>query len=331
MSRRPARSSGSSVRDQRMRIAPSTKALSEAFPSSASARSSSRFGAARETTVLTLEEERRMRDSWLGLVDSVLRPARPHLERCLPERERHLETRRLFGEARARAIASCERRIEAARAAVFAANDGVVGARMTDLEREWRSLSRPDTDAGLMDLWARIAPSSWIDRKRWRDSSAADRLDAAIALAADVDGVEAAESAIRAFGAALVPWGTRIGSSIRWQPFERDADCTTDLLAEPLRAALEAISPSDATPVVLARAQDLEHDVHGAARARLPDRPLLARGLARAAFVDSVWRAAVLDGPTDPIAPLRALWATGYAISAIDSSGVTLEIPRLPA
>jgi SAM-dependent methyltransferase len=45
-------------------------------------------------------------------------------------------------DTRAQALADCERRIEDARAAVLAANDGVVTARMTTLEREWRTLAQ---------------------------------------------------------------------------------------------------------------------------------------------------------------------------------------------
>jgi len=41
-----------------------------------------------------------------------------------------------------RLVKDCERRIHHARAAVFAADDGVVPTHMTDLEREWRTLSR---------------------------------------------------------------------------------------------------------------------------------------------------------------------------------------------
>jgi hypothetical protein len=270
-----------------------------------------------------------MRDSWLGLVNSVLRPARPHLERCLQERGQHLAARRLFVDARLHAIANCERRIETARAAVLAANDGIVASHMTNLEREWRRLSRRDPDAGLMDLWARIAPASWMDRKRWRDSDGAAQLDAAIALAADVDGVEAAESATRALRVALAAWGYPIGPRIRWRSFERDSDRTSELLAEPLRAAGEALDALDTRPVVLERAQLLERDVQEAVLGRFPDRPLLARSIARAAFVDFVWRAAAIGDRPNPTSSLRALWETGYAISDIGISSVTLEIPRL--
>ncbi len=41
---------------------------------------------------------------------------------------------------RAALLADCERRINEARAAIFAADDGVVSKRMTELEREWRDL-----------------------------------------------------------------------------------------------------------------------------------------------------------------------------------------------
>src|SRR4051794_21316085 len=112
-----------------------------------------------------------MSASWLDLPAFLLRPERPDLSRCLSAREEHLESRGLAAEARRSAITACERRIESARADVFAADNGVVGARMTELEREWRRLSKVDPEAGLMELWARIAPPSWIDRKRWRDSA----------------------------------------------------------------------------------------------------------------------------------------------------------------
>ncbi len=270
-----------------------------------------------------------MRDSWLKLVGSVLRPARPHLERCLREHERHLVARRLFAEERRRAIADCEARIESARAVVLAENDGIVTSRMTDLEREWRTISRSDPDGGLMDLWAQIAPFSWIDRKRWRDSDPDARLDAAIALAADVEGVETAESAIDALRVALAAWGTPIGSRIRWRSFEHDSECTAELLAEPLRAAREVLSASGVRSVALERAQHLARDVQEAALLRFPERPLLARGLAHAAFVDCAWCSAPLAARPNPVKALREIWSAGYVLSAIDRSGVTVELPRL--
>jgi hypothetical protein len=227
-----------------------------------------------------------MRSSWQKVVDAVLRPARPHLARCLAERERQLAARRAAAEERERAIADCERRIESCRAAVFAANDGIVPALMTDLEREWRRLSRPDIDGEPMDLWARIAPSSWMDRKRWQDTEAARKLDAAIALAADVDGVEAAEAAVGSLRTALAAWGTPVGPRVRWRLLEQDLEHAGALYAEPLRAAREEASRRGAEAGVLERAERLRDEVHAAALARFPERPLLARDVAHAAFVD---------------------------------------------
>jgi hypothetical protein len=274
-----------------------------------------------------------MRDSWLELVEAVLRPARPNLARCLRERERHLEARRAAAEQRTRALAECRARIEAARAVVFAANDGVISRRMTDLEREWRRLARQDPDAGLMDLWARIAPASWLDHKLWRGSELAMQVDAAVALAADVDGVEEAASAVRALRGTLAPWGIPLGTGIHWRARASavDVDCTTPLLSEALRAALAALFTSEVQGAVLERAQRLEQRVHEAARARFPERPLLVRSLAHAAFVDFVSHAASHPDRPSPVAPLRRLWKAGYALAAIDPSGVTLELPPLPA
>jgi hypothetical protein len=270
-----------------------------------------------------------MRDPWQVLADSVLQPARPELARCLEERERHLASRAPLDEARARAVAACVAQIESARAQVFAADDGVVGARMTALEREWRTLTRPDPDAGLMDLWARIAPAAWIDQKRWRDSAPVDRLDAAIALAADVDGVLAAEAAIDELRAALAPWGTPIGANVRWRVGERDTEIAEALLARPLAAALEVVARRDSGPVVLERARDLERAVHAYASARLSERAGLARDIAHAAFADFVFRAACTDTSPNPVAPLEKLWKTGYVLASADAAGVNVTIPPL--
>jgi hypothetical protein len=268
-----------------------------------------------------------MRDSWLELVDTLLRPARPGHALCERERERCVAERKVLAEARTRRLSSCEARIERARADVFAADDGVVSARMTALEREWRLLARPDPDAGMMDLWARIAPASWVDRKRFRDSAPPERLDAAVALAADPDGVDAAEAAVDSLRVALAASGTSLGRRIRWRFFERDGECVTGLLGAPLRAAQAELSGRGICAVVLERGRSLEHDVHAATLARLPERGALARDVAHAAFVALVWRAASLELP-DPTAPLRALWKTGYSLAAVSDSDVTLELPR---
>jgi hypothetical protein len=269
-----------------------------------------------------------MRDTWLEILDRVFHPARPDLERCLSERERHAADRRVFAEERARAIADCERRINDARRAVFETNDGVVTSRMTDLEREWRRLSRQDPEDGLMDLWARVAPASWIDRKRWRGCAPASRVDAAIALAADAENVEAAEEALGALRSALAAHGISVGPLIRWRWFERDAETVAVLLREPLRAACEACPAADRASI-FARARRFEHGILQKALARFPERPLLARELGHAAFVDFLWRAAPLDIARNPVAALRALWKTGYVLSEADAKSVTLEIPPL--
>jgi hypothetical protein len=230
---------------------------------------------------------------------------------------------------RARALAGCQLRIESLRTTVFAANDGVVTSLMTDLEREWRTLSRSDPDGRLMGLWARIAPHAWIDRKLWRDSDPAVQLDAAIALAADAAGVDATERAIGSLRNALAPWGIRIGSRIRWCAREGDFDRTRELLAEPLHAALEALSAGGMETVVAAHARRLESAVDEAARAQFPERPALVGSLAHAAFFDCVFTAASVAGRPNPVTALRQVWSAGYAFSAIDTSGVTVEIPRL--
>ena len=263
-----------------------------------------------------------MRGSWQKVVDSLLRPARPELARCLAERESHRAARRPIADERARAMRDCERRIELARAAVFAANDGVISAGMTDLEREWRKLSRPDLDGSVMDLWARVAPPAWIDRKRFRDSDAEDRFDAAIALAADVDGVLVAESAIEALRVVLAAWGTPIGARIIFRMSGHDSEHNRALLEAPLRVAREAAAHDDL-------ARRFEREVHDATLARFPERPLLARDVAHAAFVDCLFHAAELGERPHPVVPLIDLWMTGYVISSVDAAGVTLEVPQL--
>ena len=275
-----------------------------------------------------------MHDSWLGLVERVLRPARPDLERCLLEGERHRAAGQQLSERRLRALNDCRHRIEAARALVFEADDGLIPSVMTDLERQWLALARVDPDGGLMDLWARIAPGSWLDRKRWRDSNDGARLEAALALAADPAGVEAAEGAIHALGAALAAWGTPLGSTIRWRSFDAGADgetdCVSELLARPLNAAREVLGKRSAGPILLERALGLERGVREAARQRFPERPLLCQAIAHAACVDFCLRAAGLGDRPNPVTELCALWQTGYLLADRDAASVTLEIPPLP-
>jgi hypothetical protein len=239
-----------------------------------------------------------MGDVWLELTEVLLRPARPALARCMAERERHLAERKRRGEERTRAISDCERRIELARAAVFAASDGVVGATMTDLEREWRSLAKVDPDAGVMDLWGRIAKPEWHDRKLWRDGPAVERVDLAVALASDASGVEAAEKAVAALRVAHAKEGVDIGARISWRLFDHDRALFVTTFREP--------------------PPRIREDVRQAVLARFPDRPLLARDVGYLA----TQKGAVVDA-------VRAIWRTGYGIQALEAGGSTLEIPPL--
>lgn len=245
-----------------------------------------------------------MSDVWLGVVDTILRPARKDLAFCLGERELHLERRKRLNDERMRALKDVEQRIESARSLVFAASDGVVRMNMTDLEREWRHLSKRDPDAGLMDLWARITPTSWHDQKKWRDSPAASRVDAAVALGSDIAGVEAAEEAVVALRAALREGGATIGARTSWRFFDHDRGFSPGFL----RAA-GIMSPRE------------RRDVHDAMLARFPDRPLLARDVALVAAEKS---------SLPVVKALRALWRTGYVLSQVDPEGIALEMPALP-
>jgi hypothetical protein len=239
-----------------------------------------------------------MSDVWLDLTGILLRPARPRLARCMAERERHVAERKRVADERLRAISACERRIELARAAVFAASDGVVGAKMTDLEREWRSLAKVDPDGGVMDLWARIAPPEWHDRKLWRDGPAIDRVDLAVALASDVQGIQDAETAVGRLRAAYAKEGFEIEERISWRFFDHDRALFVTTFREP--------------------PPRIREDVRDAVLARFSDRPLLAR---------DVGYLATQKG--DAVEAVRALWRTGYGIQSLDARGVTLEIPPL--
>lgn len=239
-----------------------------------------------------------MADVWLDLPASLLRPARPDAARCLGERELHLRERKRRSDERTRAIADCERRIEGLRAAVFAASDGVVGAKMTALEREWRSLAKVDPDAGLMDLWSRVAPRHWHDEKRWRDCPPIDRVDIAVALASDVEGVEAAEQAALRLRDAYAARGITLGPRVGWRFFDQDRAVFVTTFREP--------------------PPRLREDVRDAVLARFPERPFFAR--------DVAWLATQKD---DAALAVRAIWRAGYGIQSLDAQGITLEIAPL--
>lgn len=268
-----------------------------------------------------------MRNSWTKLVDAVLSPERANLDVCLQARAEHIDARRSVAEGRARAILRCTAEIEDARRDVFAANDGVVTAKMTELEHKWRRLSRVDVDGGLQDLWARIAPPSWLDRKRWRDSAPCARLDAAIALASDVQGVESAEAAVRELGTALRALGTTIPGRVAWQPWSDESDYIVPLLEKPLQAAVDRLSRFPERDRILERARKDERDVHQAAANRFSDPFKLGQGLGHAAFIDFLWHAAELQPTRNPMLPLYDLWRSGYAIVAVEQTRVVLGFP----
>jgi hypothetical protein len=173
-----------------------------------------------------------------------------------------------------------------------------------------------------MDLWERIAPKTWIDRKRWRGNGRSVQLDVAIVLASDVLGVEAAEKAIEALRqTAEIP----IGPRIRWRMFDAEPEALPELFEKRLQRAHSQKRKQKGRSPNLRRADAIEKDVHDAVLASFPHRPILARTLARAAHVDSVCRS-LRD---DPVKPLRDLWWTGYSLAALDDKGVTLEVPPL--
>lgn len=223
-------------------------------------------------------------------------------------------------------MANCEQRIDDARARVFAADDGVVTRRMTDLEREWRKLSALDPESGLMDLWADVAPPWWIDRKRFRDSPPDAMLDALVALASDPEGVETAERSAVALAVALRPHGVSLGAKLVWRPLEDARPCVGRLLAASVEVA-RAACPQKIEGRIVARADALALELEGAALSRHPARPGLAQDLAAAARLDFLWSAASLPEEGNPAAPLRALYGTGYVLAAADAASVTLAFP----
>lgn len=272
-----------------------------------------------------------MSSDWFSIVDGVLRPRRPRLEWCLARRDDHLAAMRVRADERLRAIAGCEQRINEARQAVFASNDGVVSSLMTDLEREWRRLSRRDPDAEVMDYWAVVVPPSWVDRKRWRDAPADARLDVAVALAADTENVEAAEAAIDELRRALVALrdeSPSVGARVRYLPLAEDASVVVSLLEEPLRIAREAC-PERQRERIVARAEEVGQKVCAATLARFPERPQLASDIGHAAHVELVARAACRQDVLAIVHAMAKLWETGFVLTAADERSVTIAIPAL--
>jgi hypothetical protein len=242
----------------------------------------------------------------------------------LVERDGHLARRGARAEERLVRIRKCEERIRGARAVVFAADDGRIGWTMGDLEREWRLLSRPDPDACMMDLWARVAPRSWLDSKKWRGSEPAMWLDAALALASDPDGVDAAEAA--ALSLCRNAPGKSVAPRVRWQMGSRDSSHVASLYG-PLVEELVGVAIADREGKGT-RAFRAAEATLASAMERLPDRPMLASDLGLARFIDEMRTSAGRDAKS-PVAPLMALWRSGYAIAAVDANGIALELPDL--
>lgn len=270
-----------------------------------------------------------VRDRWREIVDSLLRPSRPELTRCLEARAAHRAARAAQEEARARMLADCVARIESARAEVFASGNGVVSKRMTELEREWRVLSRVDADAGMMQLWARMAPPSWIDRKLWRGNATAAQLDVAVGLAADPAGVDAVSVCVLALQEWNKRWGVAIGPRVAFRPFEGDGSVATALLAPARQVAERALAAQDYAVVARERADRVEAEIRDAVLARFPSRPGLAADVAGAAFVEAVWRAASQGQSHDPTTPFAIIWRAGYSLACANESGVSIEVPPL--
>jgi SAM-dependent methyltransferase len=105
------------------------------------------FAQAMDLTHLPWLRRRRASSYWLEMYEAHDLAARSELGRA---HDRESGAHERVAASPRHAIADCERRIHAVRQAVLARNDGVVPARMTDLEREWRMLSR--AEPGQIDV-----------------------------------------------------------------------------------------------------------------------------------------------------------------------------------
>jgi SAM-dependent methyltransferase len=105
------------------------------------------FAQPMELTQLPWLRRSRTSSYWLEMYEAQGLGARSQAGRA-QEREPGAPER--CAESLPHAIADCERRIDAVRRAALARNDGVVTARMTDLEREWLKLSR--RESGRVDV-----------------------------------------------------------------------------------------------------------------------------------------------------------------------------------
>lgn len=273
-----------------------------------------------------------MGEAWSKLIERVLEPERRHLAHCDEARARWERMHRVDSEARSNALRACEARIEELRAEVFAASDGVVPARMTELEREWRWRARHDNEAELVALWAHVLPPlaspSWVDRKAWRDSERESWVEAAIALAADIDNVQAAEAAIERLRELVLPYGLALPRRTRWRLMAQEGPGAPQLFEGALEHARSACPPSEKDAIFVA-ADGESRRVYDSMVNHRPDLTNLASDFARATFLDFVWRASALRQGDNPVGALSDLWQKGYAIAEIEPHSIVLWLPPL--
>ena len=216
---------------------------------------------------------------------------------------------------------------------MFAHGDGVVGARMTTLEREWRTLAKVNRhDEGpLRDLWAPIAPPAWTDHPRYRESAPEVRAAAAVLLASDPEGVERAERAARAIACYARTEGITVGARVTWrvEPSPRIVTSNRVLFASARARVLAALRPTDAWPLVARRAIGLRREVSRKLRT-LSNRTTghrLSREVGDAAFIDALHDGAAvlgISGLRSPVAPFFEVWRAGYLVAEVARAGITL-------
>lgn len=249
-----------------------------------------------------------MNADWEQLLAGVLRPARPGAARCLRELADYRAACSDRVQSRARTLAEIEARIGDARAAVFAAGTGAVGADMTALEREWLAASRGSAaDRSPERFWARVAPEGFVRRL------GADSAEAMATLASDPEGVERAERAVSELRAALSARGVAIGERVEWAV---SSELTFGVRAEELFAAslAELVVDHAATGAAHRLRRDVQHRLSGV---RAPSRnSSVSRELGFLAFASAL-------GVAD-VAPALAIYRLGYALTAANDTAVVL-------
>lgn len=280
-----------------------------------------------------------MNARWNELLATLQRPSRPLLARCRARAEAHALVERRNAEDRAAALADCRERIERARAVVFAAGDGFVGADMTALEREWRTLVRrePSPEARTRALWNAVAPRRWADRLRFTPEDVVNDAELTVALASDPDGVERAEACASQLASALRAWGVDLAPVITWTlaSGSMEAARASTLFAAPLHALETMLSNAYGGGAWSARGHRVHDEVLAAASAASHVPSQLGEDVAFVARFDFLLRACEVDGRfvhagrplqelPSPAAPLVELWKTGYALGDVQKAGITL-------